>query len=190
MGLPLRKLTLEDFLAWENEQLDRHEYYRGEVFAMVGGRRTHGRVIMNLGRRLAEQLDGSPCQPFAESMKVQIADDAIVYPDIFVTCDRADLATDMIFRAPTLVVEVLSPTTQAYDRSAKFALYRRLPSLKEYLLIDPETRRVETFRRNEQDQWVFHDMSQDAALTVPCLGLVVPLAQVFDGIEPPPAGTA
>jgi len=185
MGLPLRKLTLDDFLAWENEQREKHEYFRGEVFAMVGGRRTHIRVIMNLGRRLNERLDGSPCQAFAESAKVQIGDDTILYPDIFVTCDQADLATDMIFRSPTLVIEVLSPSTQAYDRSQKFALYRRLASLREYILVDPDTRRIEAFRRNAEDQWVFHDMSDGEAMAVPCLGLEVPLAQVFDGIEPP-----
>lgn len=185
MGLPLPKISLHDFLAWENEQPDKHEYYRGEVFAMVGARRSHGRVIMNLGRRLSERLDGSPCQAFAESMKVQIADDTILYPDIFVTCDKADLATDMIFRAPVLVIEVLSPSTQAYDRSRKFALYRRLESLKEYVLVDPDTRRVEALRRSADGQWVFHDMSEDDALALPCLGFAVPLAQVFDGVDPP-----
>ena len=184
MGLPLPQLSLHDFLAWENDQPDRHEYHRGEVFAMVGGRRTHGRVIANLMRRFGNLLEGSPCQVFGESMKVQIADDTILYPDIFVTCDEADLATEMIFRAPTLVIEVLSPSTQAYDRSHKFALYRRLASLKEYILVDPDTRRVEALRRNAQHQWVFHDMSDDEAMAAPCLGLAVPLAQLFDGIEP------
>ena len=184
MGLPLHRLSLGDFIAWENEQPDRHEFHHGEVFAMVGGRRSHGRVIMNLGRRLSERLDGSPCQAFAESMKVQIADDTVLYPDIFVTCDQADLATEMIFRSPTLVIEVLSPTTQAYDRSQKFALYRRLATLKEYILVDPDTRRIEAFRRNADDQWVFHDMSQDEAMAVPCLDLSVPMTQVFDGVEP------
>ncbi|MBX7169301.1 MAG: Uma2 family endonuclease [Pirellulales bacterium] len=184
MGLPLHRPGLNDFLTWENAQPDRHEFHRGEVFAMVGARRAHGRLIMNLGRRLSGQLDGTPCQAFAESMKIQIAEDTILYPDIFVTCDRADLATDMIFRAPTLVIEVLSPTTQAYDRSQKFALYRRIASLKEYVLVDPDSRRVEAFRRNAEDQWVFHDMSQDEAMAVPSLGLSVLLTQVFDGIEP------
>src|SRR5574337_353702 len=187
MGLPLRKPTLDDFLTWENEQPEKHEYFRGEVFAMVGGRRTHGTAIANLFRQLGNRLEGSPCRVFGESMKIQIADDTILYPDIFVTCDQADLATDMIFHSPTLVIEVLSPSTQAYDRSQKFALYRRLASLKEYILVDPDTRRVEAFRRDAEDQWVFHDMSDDESMAVPCLRLEVPLAQVFDGIEPPTA---
>jgi Uma2 family endonuclease len=117
LGVPLQKLSLADFLAWENAQPEKHEFHRGEVFAMVGGRRTHGRTVMNLSRHLGNLLAGSPCQVFAETMKLQIAEDTILYPDLFVTCDKADLATDMIFRSPTLVIEVLSPSTQAYDRS-------------------------------------------------------------------------
>lgn len=182
MGLPAVKFSMDDYLAWENGRADRHEFFRGETFAMVGARRIHGRVVANLSRRLAEALDGSPCQVFAEGMKVQIAEDAVFYPDLFVTCDAADLATEMIFRAPTLVVEVLSPATQAYDRSLKFAVYRRLPSLREYLLVDPETRRVEAFRRNSQDEWVLADMSDDDALALPCLDVRIPMAQVFDRV--------
>jgi Uma2 family endonuclease len=88
----------------------------------------------------------------------------------------------MIFKAPSLVLEVLSPTTQAYDRSQKFALYRRLPSLREYVLVDPETRRVEAFRRTEQGQWVLDDMSEAAELVLPCIDGRIPLAQVFEGL--------
>ena len=184
MALVQRKMSLDEFLAWENEQPDRHEYYQGEVFAMVGGRRTHGRVVLNLARRLGERLEGSPCQVFAESMKVQIAADTILYPDVFVTCDKADLATEMIFRSPRLVIEVLSPSTQAYNRGQKFALYRRLASLQEYILVDPDTRRVEGFRRGGDGLWVLHDMSQDEAMECASIVCKVTLAQVFQGMEP------
>ncbi|MDE2082012.1 MAG: Uma2 family endonuclease [Burkholderiales bacterium] len=179
------KLTLEAYLAWENEQPERHEFHRGEVFAMVGGRRAHGRVVSNLNRRLSEALDGSPCQVFAETMKIQIDDDAVLYPDVFVTCDQADLATEMIFRAPTLVVEVLSPSTQAYDRSHKFALYRRIAALREYILVDPDTRRVEAFRRGADGLWDLHDMSETATMEAASIGCAVPMAEVFAGIDPP-----
>jgi Uma2 family endonuclease len=182
------KLTLEAYLAWENEQPEKHEFHQGEVFAMVGARRAHGRVVSNLNRRLSEALDGSPCQVFTEGMKVQIGNDAVLYPDVFVTCDKADLATDMIFRAPTLVVEVLSPSTQAYDRSAKFALYRRIPALQEYILVDPETRRVEAFRREADDRWVLDDMSGAATVEATSVGCRVAMADVFDGIDPPAEG--
>lgn len=187
MSVPATRLSLNEYLDWENAQPTRNEYYRGEVFAMVGARRVHGRVVSNLNRRLSELLDGSPCQVFSEGMKLQVADDAIFYPDLMVTCDPADLATEMIFRAPTLVIEVLSPGTQAYDRGLKFAAYRRLASLQEYILVDPDARRVEGFRRNAQGQWVLHDMSEAPALEAASVGCTVPLAQVFDGVDPPAA---
>lgn len=183
MGTPARKLTLQEYLDWENARPDRNEYVRGEVYAMVGGRRPHGRVVANLVRHLSNQLDGSPCQVFSESMKIQIADEAVLYPDVFVTCDRADLATEMIFRAPLLVIEVLSPSTQAYDRSLKFALYRRIPSLREYVLIDPDSRRVEAFRRGDDDLWTLHDMSDDSVLLLPAIDAEVAMANVFFGVD-------
>jgi Uma2 family endonuclease len=182
------RLTLEAYLAWENEQPEKHEFHQGEVFAMVGARRAHGRVVLNIARHLSNQLHGSPCQVFIEGMKVQIGEDTVLYPDVFVTCDKADLATDMIFRAPTLVVEVLSPSTQAYDRSAKFALYRRITALQEYILVDPETRRVEAFRREADDRWVLDDMSASATLEATSVGCRVAMADVFDGIDPPAEG--
>ncbi len=183
-ALPQAKPTLDDFLTWENAQPERHEFYRGEVFAMVGARRAHGTVVGNLMREIGNRLKGSPCRPFTDGMKIQIADDTILYPDVFVTCDKADLATDMIFRAPTVVFEVLSHSTQAYDRSQKFALYRRLPALKEYVLIDPETRRVEAFRVDANGLWYLNDMSDGTLLHVPALAIELPLSEVFDGVDP------
>lgn len=184
MGSPLPKLTLEDYLRWENEQPERHEFYRGEVFAMVGGRRVHGRVVANLSRAIGNALSGSPCQVFAEGMKVQPTDDAVLYPDVFVTCDADDLRTEMIFRSPTLVIEVLSPTTQGYDRSQKFALYRRIATLREYALVDPETRRIEVFRPGADGLWSLHDMSDGASLLLASVGCEIPVAEVFAGVEP------
>lgn len=178
------RLTLQAYLDWENAQDDKHELVEGEIFAMTGGRRSHGRVVSNLNRRLSEAMDGSPCQVFTENMKLQVADDTILYPDVFVTCSPADLATEQIFREPTLVIEVLSPSTQAYDRSKKFALYRRLVSLREYILVDPETRRIEAFRRTPADQWVLHDMSDDDTMQAASLGCAVRQADIFAGLDP------
>lgn len=182
MGEPRPKMTLDDFLAWEDQQRDeRHEFVRGEIFAMVGGRRVHGLVVMNLGRHLGNALDGSPCRVFAESMQLRVEQD-LFYPDLFVTCDATDLRTDRVFTAPTLIIEVLSPSTVEYDRSLKFALYRRLPSLKEYVLVNPETRRVEAFRLRDTD-WVVHDMSDAAVLTFASLGCEIPMTDVFSGLD-------
>lgn len=184
MGLPHPTLSFDDFVAWENEQVERHELHRGEVFAMVGARRVHACVVMNLARALGNALAGTPCRVFSESAKVSPADDTVLYPDIFVTCDPADLRTEMIFRAPKLVVEVLSPSTQAHDRSAKFALYRRMRSLVEYGLVDPDTRRVEVFRIGRDGLWVLHDMSDSERMELASVDCAIPMNALFDGIDP------
>ena len=186
MGVALEKLTTmttSAFLEWENAQAMRHEFHRGYVFGMVGARRSHGRVVSNLVHALMSALEGSPCQVFNEGMKVQVADDTILYPDVFVTCDTHDLATEMLFRAPTLVVEVLSPSTEEYDRSRKFALYRRLESLAEYVLINPETRRLESFVRGSDGLFVLHDMSENEVARFRSLEITIPIAAVFSGVD-------
>lgn len=185
MSRPAERLSIASYLEWENQQVERHEFYRGEIFAMVGARRAHGCVVVNLSAALRSHLRGSPCRAFTEGMKLQVADDAIFYPDLLVTCDQADLATEMIFRAPTLIIEVLSPATASYDRGLKFATYRRIPSLREVIFVDPDSKRIDGFRRNERDEWVLHDMSDGPALEAASVGCSVPLAEVFDGVDPP-----
>ena len=143
MGVPIQKMTLDAYLGWENAQPVKNEFYQGDVFAMVGARRVHGLVAGNVFAGLKRQLRGSPCQVFVEGMKVQANATSVFYPDVFVTCDAADLKTDYLFKAPTVVVEVLSDSTQAFDRGLKFAAYRQIADLKEYVLIDPDTRVVE-----------------------------------------------
>jgi Uma2 family endonuclease len=160
MGAPVHKLSRAEYLSWEDQQDIRNELYRGEVFAMVGGRRGHGRVVAYLMRHLGNhQGDHPPCQAFSENMKVQVGDEAVLYPDVFVTCDEQFSASDTVFTRPLLIIEVLSPSTQRYDRSEKFAIYRRLSSLQEYVLIDPETRRIEVFRPVGDGSCLYLDMT-------------------------------
>jgi Uma2 family endonuclease len=183
MGLPQQQLSIEEFMAWEAQQPERHELHGGDIFAMVGGRRGHGRIIANLVRHLGNHLDGTPCQGFSEGMKVQIEGDTIVYPDVFVTGDEKFRFDEQVITAPVLVVEVLSPTTQGYDRSAKFSFYRRLASLREYVLIDPETRRVEVFRPDVHQRWGLFDMTDEPELTLSSVGAGVAMTEVFRGME-------
>ena len=192
MALPAQKLLLVDFLVWENTQAGRNEFYRGEVFAMVGARRVHGLIGGNLFATLKSHLKGSPCRAFVADMKVQVADDALFYPDVFVTCDTQDLKTELVFRQPKLIVEVLSPGTEAFDRGLKFAAYRQIDALQEYLLIDPDTRRVEVYRRNERRSFELHDQTGHPQLQLTSVDLLMPMAEVFDGVEDElaPAGAA
>jgi Uma2 family endonuclease len=182
MGLPIARLTLTEFLAWEAEQPDRHEFYRGEVFAMVGGTARHHRVILNLAARLGEHLDGSGCQVFAETMKLQLADEAVLYPDLMVSCGKALAGDEQVVTDPKLVIEVLSPSTMGYDRRNKFILYRSLPSLREYVLIDPASREVEVFTLTDGG-WLLSDQTRAPALSLGSIGAVVPMAAVFRGVE-------
>jgi Uma2 family endonuclease len=147
MGLPQKRMTISEFLAWENEQEGKHEFVQGEVFAMVGARRIHGEIVRNVMLSLGAQLRGKRCRPYSEGMKLQVGE-SIYSPDAFVTCDERDLRTDQVFRYPTVIAEVLSPSTATYDITIKFAAYRTLPGLIEYLLIDPETKATTLFRRN------------------------------------------
>ena len=183
MGLPVAKLNLDQFIDWENEQVERHEFYRGEIFAMVGVRRVHGLVGLNVAMGLRQQLQGSPCGVFVESLKVKV-NESIFYPDVFVTCDKADLQTDMIFTAPTVIVEVLSPSTQAFDRGLKFAAYRHIASLKEYLLVDPDTRVVELYRRGLDGLFTLHDYTEQSACELTSIACVLATADIFEGLNP------
>lgn len=185
MGIPNGALSLEAYLAWENAQPTRNEFYRGQVLAMGDATRREGVVVGNLSMHLGNHLAASHCQVFASSMKLQIGDDTILYPDLFVTCDRADLSTDMIFKSPLLLIEIVSPGSRAYDHGLKFELYRLVASLQEYVLVDPATRRVEAFRRTPDNQWLFVDMSTEPTIRLASIDQAIPLADVFDGIDPP-----
>jgi Uma2 family endonuclease len=182
MGLPIAKLTLTEFLAWEADQPDRHEFYRGEVFAMVGGTARHNRVILNLAARLADHLDGTGCQVFAETMKVQLADEAVLYPDVLVTCGKALAGDEQVVTDPKLIIEVLSPSTMGYDKRNKFILYRSLAPLREYVLIDPASREVEVFTLTPEG-WLLSDQTRASELTLSSIGAVLPMAAVFKGVE-------
>ena len=188
MSVPALKLTIGEFLEWENAQETRHEFYRGEVFAMVGVRRVHALISGNQFAALKTHLKDTRCRAFTESVKVQVANDALFYPDVFVTCDPQDLKTDMVFRSPSLIVEVLSDSTQAYNRGLKFTAYRQLASLQEYVLIDPESRRVEVYRRNERQNFELIDQTGNVELVLDSVGMRLAMAEVFDGVEAP-AGT-
>lgn len=182
MGLPVAKLDLDQFIAWENEQDERHEFYRGEVFAMVGVRRVHGIVTGNVFSALRHHVKGTPCQVFSESLKVKVNEN-IFYPDVFVTCDKTDLQTDMIFTAPAVIVEVLSPSTQAYDRGLKFSAYRQIASLKEYLLVDPDTQVVELYRRGLDALFTLHDYTGQSSCELASIGCVLATVDIFEGLN-------
>lgn len=188
MTLPARlasaAMTLDEFIAWENEQTERHEFFRGEVVAMVGASQVHNVVTLNLAVALHKRLDLSACRVLASDMKVRIeAADAMFYPDVVVSCSRSDRARAHALLEPVFVAEVLSPSTGGFDKRAKFAAYRRSPQLREYLLVEPHTRVVELFRRNAAGGWEVVEMPDDGVLQLDSLGLAVPAEELFVGLD-------
>ena len=137
MGIPqpVIPFNFDDYIAWESEQLEKHEFVRGEVFAMAGARRVHVTVSLNLASAFKSHLRGTPCQTYMADMKLRVeAVDTGFYPDVMVTCDSRDHTADLYLSHAIMVVEVLSESTAAYDRGDKFADYRKLSSLREYVI--------------------------------------------------------
>jgi Uma2 family endonuclease len=160
-----RRLTAEEFLAWDATQTQRHEFVAGEVFAMAGASEAHVTAAGNLYLALRQHLAGSPCRTFITDMKLQAhAADAYFYPDVMVTCSAADAASPNLKREPVLLIEVLSTSTAAYDRGDKFASYRRIATLREYLLVDPDTRRADLYRLGADGLWVLHPAEPGTAI--------------------------
>lgn len=196
MGLPLLKPRLDraDFLAWEAGQAGKHEYLDGEVFAMVGARQDHVVVALALAARLREHLRGTRCRAYTSDMKLEVeAVDAVFYPDVMVSCEEADRQRALAIQAPCLVVEVLSEGTAAYDRGAKFAAYRRLPSLQEYLLVDIDRRSLEVFRRQPQGWVLGEPAGQPRVLQLHSVALALTDEDVFGDLDPaaaPPENAA
>ena len=149
---------------------------------MVGGTARHNRVILNLASRIGDHLDGTACQVFAENMKVQIPD-GVLYPDVLVTCGKAEAGDEQVVIDPKLIIEVLSPSTRGYDKRDKFILYRSLASLREYALIDPSKRQVEVFTWAEGGTWTLTDQTAADVLTLASIDCKLAMELVFKGVE-------
>lgn len=177
--------SAEEFLAWEETQAEKHEFVAGEVFAMVGARQDHVVVSGNIFAGLKQLLRGTPCRPFIADLKLRVeAADAFFYPDVMVSCHPGDLKNQSYISHPSLIVEVLSDSTAAYDRGGKFAAYRKLESLQEYLIVDIEARRVECFRRTPDNDWLLHDYVGEVECQIYSLNISLPLTGIFEDIEP------
>ena len=179
-------MTAEEFIAWDDTQAERREFVRGEVFAMSGVEERHNTVSLNIVMALRNHLRGTPYRSFMSDVKLRVeAADCYFYPDVMVTCSAEDTRDTKIKRHPVLVVEVLSPSTAAYDRGAKFADYRRLPSLAEYLLVDTESRRCDLYRKGADGLWVLHPFEPGQALHLQSVTLDLSAEVLWDEVDLP-----
>lgn len=185
-----RRLSAEEYLAIERDLPDRHEFYHGEMFAMSGASRGHNLINFNLAGLLRDALKDKKCEAYANEMRVKIPlTGAYTYPDVAATCEQPkfeDQHVDTLLN-PQLIIEVLSDSTEAFDRGKKFEMYSSVGSLREYLLVAQKYPHISHFQRDDNADWTVRMVhGLDAAVEVASIGCTLRLADVYDKVEFPP----
>lgn len=182
------RLTPTEYLAWEEQQEFRHEYVNGEIYAMTGGTVNHGRIAANLIALFVPHLRGSGCQVLNSDVKVSVAESSdYVYPDVSVSCDERDRTATKFLSHPCLIIEVLSPTTEAYDRWHKFLLYRRSAALQDYVLVSTHAMKIDLYHRNERNRWEIVSYEAGDSIELSSINLTIPIEQIYEDIVFVPA---
>ncbi|HEV8083601.1 MAG TPA: Uma2 family endonuclease [Chitinophagaceae bacterium] len=176
--------TIEEYLEMENATLEKHEYYKGEIFAMSGASGRHNIISVNIIVALANALKGKSCQPYGSDMRIHIPENSLfTYPDISIICGDVISANEDENTAigPTVIIEILSPSTRNYDRGQKFMLYRAIPALKNYILVDSESIHAEHFAINKEGLWQLkeHNKMQDE-IVIESLDVKLPMKEVYE----------
>lgn len=180
-GEPAIHTSYADYLAFERSAPTKHEYVAGMVVAMAGGSPEHARLAGRLARFIGVAIDGRPCDVFSSDLRVRISEtNRSTYPDLTVVCGRRQTAADDddAIVNPTVLVEILSDSTEADDRGEKFAHYRRLASLQEYVLVAQKAQRIEVYRR-EGDRWVLSEHGPGTRVELPSIGASIPVDEVY-----------
>ena len=178
-------LTPEEYLQLEVNSDIKHEYIDGEVYAMAGATDTHITIALNMAIILRSHLRGSGCRVYISDMKVRIEQkNRFYYPDVLVTCEDRDRENNTFKKFPNLIIEVLSDSTEAFDRGDKFADYRSLPSLEEYVLINTKKARIECFRRTKEGLWLlqFYEL-KDSQFELTSIDFIRKISDVYEEVE-------
>lgn len=187
MSLQTRpRLTPEEYLALERAATSKSEFFNGEMFAMAGATEEHVLIVVNVAGELRAQLRGRPCRTYSNDMRVKVSETGMyTYPDVVVVCGEPqfdDEHRDTLLN-PTAIFEVLSPSTEAYDRGEKFAQYQRLESLREYVLIAQDRHRVEQYVRQQEGQWLYSEVrGLGETVHLPSIGCDIALSEVYDKV--------
>ena len=179
----------EDYLALEREAATKSEYVDGEIFAMAGASEEHSLLTLNIGAAIHMALRGRPCKVYVSDMRVKVSPTGMyTYPDVVAVCGKArleDAKFDTLLN-PTVIIEVLSPSTEGYDRGAKFAHYRRLESLQEYLLVAQDAVHLEHYVRQADGRWLLSEANRlQDEIHLPAIDCRLSLAEVYDKTEIP-----
>ncbi|WP_310485474.1 Uma2 family endonuclease [Chamaesiphon sp. VAR_48_metabat_403] len=176
-------MTAAEYLTWEPTQEQRYEYWDGEVVAMSGGTRNHNRISLNFSKLLDDALLNRSCDVYIADVKVQVEPgQKYFYPDVVVTCDERDDNTQFV-QFPCLIIEVLSPSTEAIDRGVKFARYRQFTSLQEYVLVQADRYHVEVFRRNDRGQWVLSEYNLEDRLLLESINIEITISELYRQVQ-------
>jgi Uma2 family endonuclease len=183
---PVQYLTPQEYLALERAAETKSEYIDGMLVAMAGATKEHGIITLNFASEIHQQLKSRPCIAFTQDMRVRIVEGGMYsYPDVVVVCEPPQFEDDEfdVLLNPTMIVEVLSQSTEAYDRGLKFRRYRRRPSLQEYVLVAQDRAVVERYSRHG-DHWVLTEVTGlDASIDLPSIGCTLALRDIYDKVE-------
>jgi Uma2 family endonuclease len=181
-----QKISIEAYLEMENAALEKHEYYKGEVFAMSGAKVPHNRISTNLLMTLGQKLKGKKCQPFGSDQRIHIQSNTLfTYPDISIVCGEILTLNNDEYNVlnPAVIIEVLSRSTKNYDRGEKFKLYRDITTLKEYILVDSESMHIEVFRLNENNHWELEEYNDTGSLLIKTINENISIGEIYEGIK-------
>jgi Uma2 family endonuclease len=177
------QLTPEEYFTWEEKQLEKHEYIDGKAYAMSGGSVNHSRIAIKLTAMFDTHLENSGCITGNSDIKINIVEtNNYTYPDASVTCDDRDKTTPSHFTYPCLIVEVLSASTEAYDRGAKFRMYRTNPILQDYLLVSSTQIEMDLYHKNDAGEWIIINYAEGDTVELKSINLSFPIEQVYRGL--------
>jgi Uma2 family endonuclease len=176
--------SADEYLQWEDQQEEKHEYVDGVIYTMAGASESHVDVTTNLTVILANHLRGRDCKLFPSDMRLNIASKNIYYyPDLLVTCDERDRLNKKQKNYPCLIIELLSESTEAKDRGVKFAHYQTIESLQEYVLVSQWEQRVEVFRRRDRKFWLLQTYTTDEIVELESIDIEIPITAIYEGVD-------
>ena len=182
-----KKFTVEEYLELTKTSEIKYEYYRGEIFAMAGASNRHNVLFKNVYGELFSKLRGKNCRPYGPDLRIHIPQNTLyTYPDISIICKDImdEKSNDDSIIEPTVLIEILSPSTRNYDRGEKFRLYKAIPTLKEYVLISSESIQVEVFRLTESGHWLLQEYKNVTdIMEIKCLGISMLLSGIYEGTK-------
>ncbi len=188
MGLTeILYVSEKDYLDKERLAVEKHEYFKGEIFAMSGASIAHNKIAINSISDIFIKLKGKKCQPFGSDLRIHIPKNTLfTYPDISIVCDEIETTDDKFdtITNPSVLIEILSPSARNYDKGEKFTLYREIDSLQEYILIDSERIMVEKFIRNSDNSWQLTEYRTiEQSFSIATVGIEMFLLDIYDGVK-------